>query len=230
MKKEVVGDVPGKTLGMLADLMLKLQNGNITLGQLGKFLKKENPFVEGDYSEIIAEWEAFYKKCFAMELNLSSVAIPAKPSGKYRLLVIADISLETLYAKCKELFPVWRWTTDDLDKIVVENERDTKNGTYAIWVKDAVEADEDLRNLSANDIKKRGVATETLAERLIHELKFFDETGKHLDVKNITLCTGSRYSGGLVPGVCWYDGRMNVSWCSPGNAHDSLRARSAVSL
>ncbi|MEA3450099.1 MAG: hypothetical protein U9Q85_03970 [Patescibacteria group bacterium] len=53
MKKQRVGEAPGNVLGMLADLMLKLQNGNVTPRQLGRFLKKENPFVEGDFSDII---------------------------------------------------------------------------------------------------------------------------------------------------------------------------------
>ena len=225
----MVGEVQGNILGMLADLMLKLQNGVITPGQLGKFLKKEDPFIIGDYLEIIAEWEKFYKKYFDLGCDFSSVHVPEKPAGKYRLLIVGDISLEKLYVKCKELFPCWRWTNDDLDKIVVWNERDAKESVYAIWVKDVVEADEDLKNLSADDIKGRGLMTETLAERFIHGLMFFDETSKHLDIKNLTLCTGSRCADGDVPDVSWCgDGEMHVHRYHPDRRNVHLRARSAV--
>ena len=128
------------------------------------------------------------------------------------------------------MFPCWRWTEDNFDKIVIYNERDAKNGPYSIWVRDEVEADEKYKNLSANQIKGMNIKTETLVERLIHELKYFQETGKHLDIKNITLCTGSRYSDGNVPYVCWNDdGRLRVHLCGTDGCHDNLRSREAVS-
>ena len=134
-----------------------------------------------------------------MTYDFASLTIPVCPSDGWRLLIIADIPLEEFYAKCKELFLCWFWTDDNFNTIVTWNERDTKNGPYAIWVKDNVEADEELKNLSATDIKEKGIATETLADRLIHELKFFTESGKHLDMKNMTLCAGSLDSFGVVP-------------------------------
>ena len=230
MKKITVGGLPGNVLGMLADLMLKLQNGVITPGQLAKFCKKENPFNPVDHSEEIIEWQLFYKKFFDKEYNFSNIFIPEKPNvGHWRLLVIANITLEQLYAKCTELFTCWRWTDENLDKKVVLNERDAINGAYAIWVKDEVEADEELKNISANNIKEKKITTETLAERLIHELKFFDETGKHLDIENWTLCSGSRDSDGRVPRVGRHGGRVRVDWCRPGDADGRLRSRVVVS-
>jgi hypothetical protein len=232
MKRRTVGEVPGNVLGMFADLALKLQNGGITPRELGRFLQRINPFNPKDYSEPISNWQNFYEKLFGKKYDFSEVRIPEKPSvGRWRLLVIIDLTLEQLYAKCKELFPCWRWTDEDLDKTVSWNERDANNGSYAIWVKDEVEADEELKNLSANDIKAKGVKTETLAERLIHELGFFNETGKHLDVKNATLCAGSRYSDGSVPNVHFHPdyGEVDVFWYDPDNHRDRLRAREAVS-
>jgi hypothetical protein len=173
----------------------------------------------------------FYKKFFGKEYDFSNIFIPEKPNvGHWRLLIIADLTLEQLYAKCKELFPCWRWTDENLDKKVVWNERNAKNGAYAIWVKDEVEADEELKNISANSIKERKITAETLAERLIHELKFFDETGKHLDIKNVTLCSGSRYDDGFVPDVDWDDdSRLSVDWYYPDFTNDDLRSRQVVS-
>jgi hypothetical protein len=193
------------------------------------FLSKESY----DYVKLVAEWESFYRRLFGKEYDFSSIIISEKPNvGRWRLLIIVDLTLEQLYAKCKELFQgkCWRWTDDNLDKKVVWNERDAKNGAYAIWVKDEVEADENLKNNSTNDIKAKDIMTETLAERLIHELKFFDETGGHLDINNWTLCSGSRYVDDLVPCVRWdSDDKLYVHWCNSVSTHDDLRSRQVVS-
>ena len=66
-------------------------------------------------------------------------------------------------------------------------------------------------------------------ERLIFEMKYYDETGKHLDISNVTLCAGSRDSVGFVPHVNRHDGKLRVDWYCPDDAHDGLRARVAVS-
>ncbi|MGD0230300.1 MAG: hypothetical protein ABSC19_08070 [Syntrophorhabdales bacterium] len=181
------------------------------------------------YADSLLDWERFYLKHFGPTYDFASLAIPACPGDGWRLLIIADIPLGQLYAKCKELFECWCWTDSSFDGIVTSNERDIKNGPYAIWVRNNVEADEELKNLSATEIKEKGIATETLAERLVHELKFFAETGEHLDLKNVTLCAGSLDSFGVVPGVCWRYGAMTVLWAIPIYRSGSLRARQAVS-
>jgi hypothetical protein len=172
----------------------------------------------------LSEWEQFYLKHFDT-YDLTHLVVPPCPGDGWRLLIIADVPLEELHAGCKELFPCWSWTGNGIGEIAAFNERDARNGPYAIWVMDSVEGDEELKNLSANEVKERGVATETLAERLIHELKFFTETGGHLDMKNVTLCTGSRDPSGVVPGVCWRDGEMSIIWSLPYYRSDTLRSR-----
>ncbi len=236
MAKKVEGKLYESLTGQLFEIgrQLRQKNGypfNPAMLQkhlqdaiVGKFSPAKN-----SQSEVFTEWKKFYQKLFNRDFDFSNIAIPEKSEGNWRLLIIADIPLEALYAKCKEQFPCWRWTDDDLGKIVNWNERDAKNGAYAIWVRDDVEADESLKNLSAESIKTRSIATETLAERLIHELKFFDETGNHLDIQNVTLCAGSRYSDGGVPGVRWYGGKLRVYWYVPDSAGGSLRARLVVS-
>lgn len=226
-------------------LLLGLKNPGkgLTLDQLQAVVEHRNPFEitvkqKAIYSVLeesrddmkwkIIEWLSFYKD-LNTDCDFSNIRIPEKPDGNWRLLIIADVLLEKLYAHCKELFPCWRWTDDDLDKKVTWNERDAKNGAYAIWVRDVQEADENLKNISANSIKEKGITTETLAERLIHEIKFFQETGGHLDIQNVTLCAGSRYSDGSIPFVRWRDGKVSVSWYPAGFAHGLLRSREVVS-
>lgn len=91
------------------------------------------------------------------------------------------------------------------------------------------EADEDLKNKSANDLEKEGIPGITLRERLLYELAYFNKTGQHLDVKNVTLCAGSRDSGGRVPRVRWGSDELYVRWYAPGSRGDDLRSRRAVS-
>ncbi|KKP98189.1 MAG: hypothetical protein US25_C0006G0002 [Candidatus Moranbacteria bacterium GW2011_GWE1_36_7] len=216
-------------------LLLGMKNPGkgLTLDHLQALVEHRNPFAKTQFADvqldIIIDWQDFYRKTFGGFCDYSNVRIPEKPEGEWRLLIIEDLSLEQLYAKCKELFPCWRWTNDDLDKKVTWNERNAKDGVRAIWVKDVQEADENLKNLSADDIQEKGVKTETLAERLIHELKFFNETGNHLDIKNVTLCAGSRRSDGLVPRVVFDGDRMDVDWYRSDGASGGLRSREVVS-
>jgi hypothetical protein len=60
------------------------------------------------------------------------------------------------------------------------------------------------------------------------EIQYFRETGKHLDVKNVTL-TSSLDSDGRVVNVNWVGGKLLIRWCFFGYCHRDLRARVAVS-
>jgi len=181
----------------------------------------------GGVSGLLSDWQKFYREVFGVELDLSSIHIPERRDGFDRLLVIAQgMTPNRIYAKCAELFRCWKYL-DNLDEIT--SDRDPKNGAYAIWVRDRQEVDEELKNLSANDLKAKNITTETLPERLIHELKFFKEAGKHLDEKNWTLCAGSRGPGGNIPYVRWDGGGMGVYWCDPDGRFDYFRARAVVS-
>ena len=181
--------------------------------------------------EVITEWQDFYKQ-LGIEVDLSGVVVPDYQDGFSRVLVIPQgLTLNRVWAVCRERFAskCWSWCGDDLDVNVPTNDR-VSTASYAIRVRDRVEADEELKNLSANDLKKKKIAGITLLERLIYELKYFSETGKHLDLVNWTLCTGSRDSGGHVPYVDWRsDDKLRVYWYGPGNSDDDLRARAVVS-
>ena len=177
----------------------------------------------------ITDWQQFYHDLFGLEIDLLGLSVPAKKKGFDRLVIVAQgMTLQRLYDNCVKLCPCWKWTDDDLDKIV-QSERTAKDGTYAVWFRDVVEADEELKNLSANDLKEKGIPGITLEERLLMELKYFKETGNHLDIKSWTLCSGSRGSGGGVPRVGWIWGRLGVGWYHPDGAGDGLRSRRAVS-
>lgn len=185
------------------------------------------------YSVLISDWQDFYQDLFGIKLDFPSLQIPEKQKGFDRLIIIAKgMTPQRLFDKCKELFPCWKWTDESLDEVVTYSDRRAKDSPYAIWFRDQVEADEELKNLSANKLKKlkeQGIPGITLEERLIYELNYFKETGKHLDVENVTLCVGSRFSDGGMPSVRWDGGELRVGWCSPDSRADYLRSRRVVS-
>lgn len=137
-------------------------------------------------------------------------------NGRYKTSEILD--------QCRKYFKVYSWYDDEqLDKDFPPVKSDR---TFA----PNIEADETYANQSAEDVKDLpGI---TLRERLLMELGYFQKTGKHLDVDNITLCSGSRHSGGCVPDVDWSsdDQRLYVGWYYPTSRYSSLRARVAVTL
>jgi hypothetical protein len=230
----------------------KLLSLNLTVEQVQKLLKdKKHPFWVAfdeatkllvpppiselpavDTSRFIAEWELFYKKFFNININILEIKIPDRREGFDRLIVIPKgITLNQVWEVCRKQFNCWKYTDSaDLESVVTKNDRDSKGSTYAVWVRDVVEADEEMKNLSANDLKEKAIKGVTLLERLILELKYFSETKKHLDINNWTLCSGSRRSDGRVPIVGWSGGRLRVGWYDVDGRSDSLRSRVAVTL
>jgi len=219
------------------DLFERVRTGGVdfqqTLDGLQLLAEKKSETINLDNpnSRDIATWQKFYKKVFeGVVVDFSNIHIPERPGKDWWLIIVAKgMTPERLFQKCREKFGAWKWTDDGLDKIVI-SDRTAKSWHYAIWVKANVEADEEFRNMSANQLKEQGHNGITLEERLVLELFYFWKTKKHLDIQNWTLCTGSRCSDGRVPGVGWRDdGKLDVSGCNSGNAHDRLRSRQVVS-
>jgi hypothetical protein len=182
----------------------------------------------------ISVWQFFYKAFFGMDVDFSNVRIPERRLGFDRLLIIAKgLTPNQVYKACKRNFPCFKYT-EDLDVTIKHNDR-VPTDHYAIWVRDRQEADEELKNLSANQIRERRINTETLTERFIHGFKYWSETKKHLDERNITLCAGSRSQHGNVLSVEWFRGKLFVDWynpvdlCNSDRSDRNLRSREVVS-
>jgi hypothetical protein len=192
-------------------------------------MKNETVF-DSIVKRAIGEWQVSYRDVCNFTCDISGLHIPAPREGFTRLIIVAQgMDPQRAFSQCNQLFPAWKYTEDSLDTAVPTNDRDPKNGSYAIWMRDRVEADEELANKSANDLKQEKISGNTLLERLLLELKYFGETGKHLDINNVTACTGSRYSDGRVPRVYWGGVRLRVDWDSVGNRYPSWRSREVVS-
>jgi len=238
MSQNILGEALRQACGPLKDLMEKLsgEEGWWWLEALKKFLRKENPFAAnettGAYDELKRKWSRIYKKYFRIKTDFSGLQIPKKPEGDWWLIIVAQgMTPEKIFQVCKKTFGAWKWTDDNLDKIVT-SDRSAKDGAYAVWVKANIEADEEFKNLSANDLKKQNHIGITLEERMLLEIFYFAETNNHLDISNWTLCTGSRFSDGGVPSVDWYSvGReVSVLGYGPDDAIDGLRSRQVVSV
>jgi hypothetical protein len=172
-----------------------------------------------------ALWQKFFKKHFGRTFDLSNLHVPQKPAYPCRAILIRQgLTNNQIFDACTKAFKTWRYANDlDVVRDVVERH----DGPYIVWVRDTVEADPDMANKSASDIE--AVSINTLKERMLLELAYFDETGRHLDINNWTLCAGSRYLDGTVPRCRWDGGMFIVHWSNVGSRNPGLRARVAVS-
>lgn len=144
-------------------------------------------------------------------------------NGYWRIDVPEGMTLNKAIEMCKNKFRVWSFY-DDFDKSITENDRDTKKA-YSVWIKANVEADENLKNRSSQDLNKEGIKGITLLERLLLELQYYKETGEHLDIDKATLCNGSRDVDGGVPDCSWCNVGFTVHYYYPGHRYEGLRAR-----
>ena len=184
-----------------------------------------------------AYWEKVYALHFGVETDFSGAVIPTKPTdGKWRLIGIAKgLSMNHAAAMYEKILvahdsqgSVWKYS-EDLDAVVTKNAR-TSGESYFIWVQGGLEPDAAYLGKSTRDADPDGLIGETLLERLVHGSVRLVETKQHLDEKGITLCSGSRGSGGGVPYVDWYsaDRKVFVGWYDVGDADPGDGLRQAV--
>lgn len=155
-----------------------------------------------------------------LEPEITSKLTDDRPDEYFVLKMKKEYTAEYLFEECKKLFPCNSW----IDLSGVKSDR---SGDYEIKFRKNIEADDEWRNISANNLPE-DTRFITLPERLLMELKYFEKTGQHLDIYNWTLCAGSRVYGGGVPCVSWRGSRLQVDYCHPDDADDGIRARSAV--
>src|SRR3989338_4399271 len=175
------------------------------------------------------EWTRFYQQVFGITVDLSKVSIPDDPGGfGWVVFVAKGLTLNQVWAKCRDSFPCFSCYGDDMDRTVSTNDR-TAEADYALRFRNRVEADEENKNFSANQLTKRGGKNITLLERLLLGLFIWWRTGGfHLYLLNWTLCAGSRGLDGVGPYVGWYGGQLQVGSYHPDVASGGICSRSAV--
>lgn len=217
--------VEGSTVSapQLSDLFRQIGDGSINGIHMQAFLDRRNPFgLDG----VKVDWEKVYTM-----LEVGFGTFDCDPNY-WTVPVLKEVTSNKVVAALRKLGVEVYLYTEDLDKGVPTNDRDPgRDGNYQVKFLKTIEADPELKSKSADMLKKEGIKGITLLERLLLELGYFLATGNHLDVENVTLCSGSRYSGVGVPSVSWgTDGRrLDVCWYGPPSSDPSLRARAVVS-
>jgi len=109
----------------------------------------------------LVAWAKFYHEEFGIRLDTTKIKIPAHQNGWNYLIVVAQgLTPEKIFAAMKRKMPAWKYL-DNLDSIESVRKADK---TYAVWVRDRQEADEELKDKSANDLNGDGTNCITLEE------------------------------------------------------------------
>jgi hypothetical protein len=186
--------------------------------------RSSNPY----FDEVCDYWMGLWQKKLGIKNPDFTSITPFFERPGYRPLMIPKHDLVTeqrLYDSCRERFECWKYTDNSLDKVVVMNGRDPRKGSYVAWFRDRIEADEELSNLSAVELKKSKISGITLLEREVMEYDHFNRTNSHLDNNNMTLCSGSLYKCGDVPRVRWDGERFFIHWFFTDRGEAIMRSR-----
>jgi hypothetical protein len=181
--------------------------------------------------EELVLWQQFYQKLFpdVNVGNCTKLRIPnLVPGFDMPIVTPRGIGMNQAVARMRKDFKVWLYA-DDLDASVL-SDRNPVSSSYIVLVRNLVEADEVLKNKSAEMLVQEGIPGITLPERLFFGYFHWWKTGTHLDCEKVTLCAGSRVRHGRVPSVGGSSGRgkLFVFAYDPQDAFGRLRARAVA--
>jgi len=216
------------TAGQMKDFWRQVDDGSINGLNLQAFLDHKDP---SGLDTVVIDWKKVYQ-ALGMKDRLEEANIFIEPDPSFwDVYVVNSVTPNEVVKALRDLGVTVDLYTNNLDTDVPTNDCSPANGSYRVRFKKTVEADPELADKSAKVLEKEGVKGITLLERLLLELGYFLATGNHLDVDNITLCSGSRNSGGDVPRVYWLTVRrgVHVGWCRVSYSHPVLRSRAVVS-
>lgn len=220
-----------------ADLFHRVVNGKVdfssTMRGIQLLIKGKSTQIDKkiNFSPILADWEKYYLKIHRLKVDFSGIKIPeADDNFSWLICRPEKFFAERAFSGGKQLYPRWKCTDKSLDNALnMSFGRDGKVEPYIVRVRPNWEADEDLKNLSANQIAESKTDTLCLTERLLLGDFLYWKHRKHLDVDTVTLCACSRCSGGSVPSVRWGSGKTRVYWYVTDFADDFLRSRQQFS-
>ena len=229
---EVIGAVPGETLGALADILLKRKNGSLTDDQIKRFAVKQNPFAVETVDSQIVFWASLYAVAFEVDAKADLLKLnwPEPDINFWDVPMVRGLTESLAFKALKtwNKFPVGSYYPD-LDVAVKESDRHPRNGTYGVRFHADSEGDDDQKNISANKHREIGTKGNTVLEaQVLEPMYFLKSGGRHLNEATVNHAIGSRFADGSVPDVLW-GGKFYVSvGYHPDGAHPTLRARVAV--
>lgn len=222
--------------GHLEELMKRIKARSWTGRHFRAVQEGRNPFAlpataPVDICDRVLWWSAHFRKLYRINPDFSSLYIPEHPTGFDRLVIVPKGLTHRKWVEAASAIHAVELYNQDMDSCVVHDDRTPKDRSYGIWIRDRQEADEELKNLSADALKEQEVSGITLLEREVAGTGYLFDEQCHMDVENVTLCSGSRCSGGDVPSVHWnvFNRRLYVGWADGGYANDDLRTRAVVS-
>ncbi len=193
---------------------LSFEDAKVILGRKTKLILHTMDFFPEFVDDPVKQWKMFYRKVFGVEVDLSKVVIPKRTDEQKKEFTRLVIVLKGITALQTYLISGMKFKTEKSNesyfKGFMQNERNNEDSSYAIWVRDGQESDTQYKDITAKELKKRGIKTETALERLLHGLKYFLETERYLDTKARMLCSGSHYFGNGVPVIFYEQGCLYV--------------------
>lgn len=184
------------------------------------------PATAQPFGEQCTLMQLVYDKYFA-DMN---TAVPQYEDldGHVTMHIAAGLTCDAIYAAYP--FPKWKWMSGSIDVSLDKNFERRPEGSYQSRVKNGVEPDAQHLGKSTSQADPNGSIGITLLERMMLELVHFEQTGKHLDIRGVTFCSGSRYRGGYAPDVCLGDDGVCVGRYRQGGSSNAGGVREAVSL
>ncbi len=243
------GDKNFETLvGQLASVLTLVAQGNRPVKDVGRMLQRVND--RTDFASVldaphqaqlvpgfppdrwVPTWEQFYRDLSGVRVNLLpalKAAPEAPPEFGWPVFSVPEVGVNRTWGECRNLFPAQSHLGDDLERAVPTSDRTAANGSYLVRFRNRVEADEEYKNVSANQLAERGGKYITLHERLLLEQFVWWMTGGfHLDLLNVTLCAGSRDRDGNVLRADWRVSQFRVYCYDPYRQGGHFRTRVAV--
>ncbi|MDD4332525.1 MAG: hypothetical protein PHT51_00205 [Patescibacteria group bacterium] len=208
MSSMITGVAKETLLGLNFDQLKRLGRRNIAKAIRNAIYSLSGATLEAiqGLPDYLRWWQDFYAGK-GIGINLTTFTIPPKPAGDWWLVVVApDLNYQRLIWMLRQELRIRIQYREHYHILgdVINHEREQRKALYrpyALWIKavvNAVEADLELANKSANDLDRLGQEVITLKERILLEVLYscLINPGEHLDVcESWTLCAGSRYCG-----------------------------------
>lgn len=153
-------------------------------------------------------WVNFYRERMGITLDPDEIKYFPRwfggAIGEMLIIVASGVTYKQVIAECRKRFNLELSIDEDLDS-VLSDDRDSRGGSYAIFVRDDIQADDEFKGMSALTLIAKGHKGITLLERLLLEIIVyeFSQSRWHVDGCGFgteTLCVGSRF-GKLFPHV-----------------------------
>lgn len=115
------------------------------------------------------DWERYFVEVYGKKVDLFGIALPPlRQDFRWGVVRLPELSGQRMLDVLKRFDgKIWQWCTDvDTQLDLAKEARTTADGPYVTWHRDRVEADEELKNLSATDLTTRGINCITMSERI----------------------------------------------------------------